>query len=161
MAGVQHRVGRLPFFHVPHPSKAPCPVSRAKVPLPVGERGTRRNRIWDEARPNLGAGTPESAPRYARIWGQTRPSLGRRTLKSLREGLAARQERIGARGEQMRPRKRYVCKNNGVKLVFRINKLILSTYLLKTNFKRLPANIYFPTTRKYLATKRVNLRENM
>ena len=131
MAGVQHRVGRLPFFHVPHPSKAPCPVSRAKVPLPVGERGTRRNRIWDEARSNLGADTSASAPRCARLWEPMRLPLGRRTLKSFREGLAAWQERIGARGEQMRPRKRYVCKNN------------------------------FPTTRKYLATKRVNLRENM
>lgn len=68
MAGVQHRVGRLPFFHVPHPSKAPCPVSRAKVPLPVGERGTRRNRIWDEARPNLLPDTPASGGRHVRLW---------------------------------------------------------------------------------------------
>ena len=130
-AGVQHRVGRLPFFMSPHPSKAPCPVSRARVPLLVGKRGTRHNRIWDEARPNLGRETPGSAPRCGRLWGQTRLPLGRRTLKSLREGLAARQEGIGAKGEQMRPRKRYVCKNN------------------------------FPTTRKYLTTKRVHLRENM
>ena len=115
----------------PHPSKASCPVSRARVPLPIGERGTRRNRIWDEARPNLGRETSASAPRCARLWELMRLSLGRRTLKSLREGLATRQEGIGARGEQMRPRKRYVCKN------------------------------IFPTTKKYLATKRVNLRENM
>ena len=77
------------------------------------ERGTRRNRIWDEARPHLGAGTLESAPRCARLWEQMRLRLGRRTLISLREGLAARQGGIGARGEQMRPRKRYACKNNG------------------------------------------------
>ena len=101
------------FFHVPRPSKAPCPVARARVSLLVGERGMRRNRIWDEARPNLGADTLESAPRCARLWEQMRLRLGRRTLISLREGLAARQGGIGARGEQMRPRKRYVCKNNG------------------------------------------------
>lgn len=80
----------------PHPNKTLCPASRARVPLPIGERGTRRNRIWDEARPNLLPETSASAPRCARLWGQTRLTLGQRTLKSLKEGLAVRQERIGA-----------------------------------------------------------------
>ena len=52
-------------FMSPHPNKAPCPISRARVPLLVGERGTRRNRIWDEARPHLGADTSVSGTAYA------------------------------------------------------------------------------------------------
>ena len=149
------------FFHVPRPSKAPCPVSRARVSLLVGERGMRRNRIWDEARPNLGADTLESAPRCARLWEQMRLRLGRRTLISLREGLAARQEELAQEVSRCARESDMSVKTMGAKQVFRVNKLILSTYLLKTNFKHLPANIYFPTTRKYLATKRVHLRENM
>lgn len=83
------------------------------ISLIMKEKSNASALIWDEARPNLGADTLESAPRCARLWEQMRLRLGRRTLISLREGLAARQGGIGARGEQMRPRKRYACKNNG------------------------------------------------
>ena len=62
------------------PSRKQHPDSRD--PMPVGESGSRRDRLWEQTRPPLGADTTASGSRHDRLWDVTRTSLGRRSLKN-------------------------------------------------------------------------------
>ena len=72
MAGVQHRVGRLPFFMSHTPAKRPAPSLAPKSLYPSAnagrdatESGTRHARICSQIRPHLGADTSVSGTAYA------------------------------------------------------------------------------------------------
>ena len=54
----------------------------------VSESGARRDRIWDETRPNLGRGTTAPGTRHERIWDEARLNAGRRSLTGIGCGLA-------------------------------------------------------------------------
>ena len=56
---------------------------RNSWPLLFSESGTRHERIWDEARANLGRDTTESGRRCGRVWVEIRPRLGRRSLTNM------------------------------------------------------------------------------
>ena len=49
-------------------TSGPRPMISVRLPLFDSEPGTRRNRIWDVIRPNLGRDTIASGAWYDRIW---------------------------------------------------------------------------------------------
>ena len=53
-----------------------------RLPLFDSEPGTRRNRTWDVARPNLGRDATEPGTRRNRTWDVARPNLGRDATES-------------------------------------------------------------------------------
>ena len=58
-------------------------ILRNSGPMFFSEPGRRYDRIWEEARPNLGGGTTASGARHDRIWDVIRPHLGRRSLTNI------------------------------------------------------------------------------
>lgn len=56
--------------------------------MPLGERGPRRIRLWEEARPRLGRETIASGTRDVRVWDMKRMNLGRRSPTSWDAGFA-------------------------------------------------------------------------
>ena len=68
----------------------PKPMISVRLPVFDSESGTRRNRIWDVIRPNLGRDTTASGTWHDRIWDVTQTNQGRRSLASLVDGLSGR-----------------------------------------------------------------------
>ena len=58
------------------------------MPMSLGERGPRRIRLWEEARPRLGGGASASGRRRVRVWDMKRMNLGRRSPTSWDAGFA-------------------------------------------------------------------------
>ena len=56
--------------------------------MPLGERGPRRIRLWEEARSRLGRETTASGTRDVRVWDMKRMNLGRRSPTSWDAGFA-------------------------------------------------------------------------
>lgn len=55
--------------------------------MPLGERGPRRIRLWEETRPHLGRETTASGTRDDRVWDMKRMNLGRRSPTSRDAGF--------------------------------------------------------------------------
>lgn len=45
-------------------------------PMLIDERGGRRNRLWGQTQPHLGADSVVSGSRFSRLWELMRPPLG-------------------------------------------------------------------------------------
>ena len=58
------------------------------MPMPLGERGPRRIRLWEEMRSRLGRETIASGTRDGRVWDMKRMNLGRRSPTSWDAGFA-------------------------------------------------------------------------
>ena len=58
------------------------------MPMPLGERGPRRIRLWEEMRSRLGRETIASGTRDGRVWDMKRMNLGRRSPTSWDTGFA-------------------------------------------------------------------------
>ena len=58
------------------------------MPMPFGERGPRRIRLWEETRSRLGRETIASGTRDGRVWDMKRMNLGRRSPTSWDAGFA-------------------------------------------------------------------------
>ena len=52
------------------------------MPMPLGERGPRRIRLWEETRPRLGRETIASGTRDDCVWDERRLRLGYETDES-------------------------------------------------------------------------------
>lgn len=54
--------------------------------MPLGERGPRRIRLWEEARPRLGRETTASGTRDGRVWDGVRRQVGMQDLRLVFSG---------------------------------------------------------------------------